>query len=91
MKQTVILNIHDTSGSIMELIVTTSKCILVIAQERFEKIHSYHMYDVRPQDCKKMLYLAIFVVELNLTSLTSRSGMGLEWIWVIQIFGYLDI
>ena len=46
-RQTVILNIHHTSGSIRDIILmwwSTSVCILVIVQERFEKNHSYHMY-----------------------------------------------
>ena len=37
MKHMVILNKHDTTGSISDLIVTTAVCILAIVQETFEK------------------------------------------------------
>ena len=74
MKQMAILNKQDTSGSIRDLIVTTSIRILAIVQERFERInsYSYHMYDGRPQDCKNMRYLEICFVQINLILLSSR-------------------
>ena len=44
-KQTVILNIHNTRWSIRDLIVTTSVSTLAIVQERFGENHLYHMYN----------------------------------------------
>jgi hypothetical protein len=68
MKQTVILNIHDTSGSIRDLIVMTSLSILVIVQERFEKVTRTNMYDGRPQDRKNVIFSNLLcVIESNFT------------------------
>jgi hypothetical protein len=72
MKQTFILNIHDTGRSIRDLIVTSFLCILAIVQERFEKITLTICITGRPQDHKNMRFLAICFVQLNVTLPSSR-------------------